>query len=76
VGSQISGDNAARVRARVIAEAANGPTTPEADVVLRERGVTVIPDILTNAGGVVASYFEWVRGLQYHFWRGRDRGAA
>jgi glutamate dehydrogenase (NAD(P)+) len=69
VGSQIRGDNAGRVKARVVAEAANGPTTPEADVILRERGVTVIPDILANAGGVVVSYFEWVQGLQYHFWR-------
>ena len=69
VGSQIRGDNAGRVRASIVAEAANGPTTPEADVILRERGVTVIPDILANAGGVVVSYFEWVQGLQYHFWR-------
>jgi glutamate dehydrogenase (NAD(P)+) len=57
------------VKARVVAEAANGPTTPEADVIMRERGVTVIPDVLANAGGVVVSYFEWVQGLQYHFWR-------
>jgi glutamate dehydrogenase (NAD(P)+) len=69
VGSQIRGDNAGRVKARVVAEAANGPTTPEADVIMRERGVTVIPDVLANAGGVVVSYFEWVQGLQYHFWR-------
>jgi glutamate dehydrogenase (NAD(P)+) len=69
VGAQIRGDNAGRVQASVIAEAANGPTAPEADVILQERGVTVIPDILANAGGVVVSYFEWVQGLQYHFWR-------
>ena len=69
VGSQIRGDNAGRIEARVIAEAANGPSTPEADVILRERGVTVIPDILANAGGVVVSYFEWLQGIQYHFWR-------
>jgi glutamate dehydrogenase/leucine dehydrogenase len=69
VGSQIRDDNVSRIRATVIAEAANGPTTPEADVILRERGVTVIPDILANAGGVVVSYFEWLQGLQYHFWR-------
>jgi glutamate dehydrogenase (NAD(P)+) len=69
VGSQIRGDNAGRIHATVIAEAANGPTTPEADVILRDRGVTVIPDILANAGGVVVSYFEWLQGLQYHFWR-------
>src|SRR5438046_2629295 len=69
VGGQIHQGNADRVNAAIIAEGANGPTTPEADVVLRERGVTVIPDILANAGGVVVSYFEWVQGLQYYFWR-------
>ena len=69
VGSQIHQGNADRIRATLVAEAANGPTTPEADQVLRERGVTVIPDILANAGGVVVSYFEWVQGLQYYFWR-------
>jgi glutamate dehydrogenase (NAD(P)+) len=69
VGSQIHERNAERVRAAVIAEGANGPTTPEADVILRERGVTVIPDILANAGGVVVSYFEWVQGLQFWFWK-------
>jgi glutamate dehydrogenase (NAD(P)+) len=69
VGSQIREDNASRIKATIIAEGANGPTTPEADALLRERGVTVIPDILANAGGVVVSYFEWVQGLQYYFWR-------
>jgi glutamate dehydrogenase (NAD(P)+) len=69
IGSQIRNDNADRLKARLIAEGANGPTTPEADAILRERGVTVIPDILANAGGVVVSYFEWVQGLQYYFWR-------
>ncbi len=69
IGSQIREDNAGRVKASIIAEGANGPTTPEADAILRERGVTVIPDILANAGGVVVSYFEWVQGLQYYFWR-------
>jgi glutamate dehydrogenase (NAD(P)+) len=69
VGGQIHEGNADRVKAAIIAEGANGPTTPEADVILRERGVTVIPDILCNAGGVVVSYFEWVQGLQYYFWR-------
>ena len=68
-GSQIREDNADRVRAAIVAEGANGPTTPEADAILRERGITVIPDILANAGGVVVSYFEWVQGLQYYFWR-------
>jgi glutamate dehydrogenase (NAD(P)+) len=69
VGGQIHQGNADRIRATIVAEGANGPTTPEADVILRERGVTVIPDILANAGGVVVSYFEWVQGLQYYFWR-------
>jgi glutamate dehydrogenase (NAD(P)+) len=69
VGSQIHAGNAERIKASIIAEGANGPTTPEADQVLRDRGVTVIPDILANAGGVVVSYFEWVQGLQYYFWK-------
>ncbi len=68
VGSQIHAGNAERVKASIVVEGANGPTTPEADVILRERGVTVIPDILANAGGVVVSYFEWVQGLQHYFW--------
>ncbi len=69
VGSQIREDNADRIKAQIVAEGANGPTTPEADQILRERGVTIIPDILANGGGVVVSYFEWVQGLQYYFWR-------
>jgi glutamate dehydrogenase (NAD(P)+) len=69
VGSVIRADNADRIKATIVAEGANAPTTPEADVILRDRGVTVIPDILANAGGVVVSYFEWVQGLQYYFWR-------
>jgi glutamate dehydrogenase (NAD(P)+) len=68
VGSQIHSGNAERVKASIVLEGANGPTTPEADVILRERGVIVIPDILANAGGVVVSYFEWVQGLQHYFW--------
>jgi len=69
VGSVIRASNADRIKAAIVAEGANGPSTPEADVILRDRGVTVIPDILCNAGGVVVSYFEWVQGLQYYFWR-------
>ena len=69
VGSQIHEGNADRVKAAMIVEGANGPTTSEADVMLHERGVQIIPDILANAGGVVVSYFEWVQDLQYHFWR-------
>src|SRR5688572_15895095 len=68
VGSQIHAGNAERVKASIVVEGANGPTTPEADITLRERGVTVVPDILANAGGVVVSYFEWVQGLQHYFW--------
>jgi glutamate dehydrogenase (NAD(P)+) len=61
-------DNARQVKAKLIAEAANGPTTPEADAVFRAKGTVVIPDILANAGGVTVSYFEWVQGLQGFFW--------
>jgi glutamate dehydrogenase (NAD(P)+) len=59
---------APHIKARTIVEAANGPTTPEADAILRENGVTILPDILANAGGVTVSYFEWVQGLQNFFW--------
>ncbi|MEO7932301.1 MAG: Glu/Leu/Phe/Val dehydrogenase [Chthoniobacterales bacterium] len=69
VSSVITGENAPRLRCRILAEAANGPTTPEADLVLAERPeIFVIPDILCNAGGVIVSYFEWVQGLQQFFW--------
>jgi glutamate dehydrogenase (NAD(P)+) len=61
-------ENAPRVRARVVVEGANGPTTPEADAVLAERDVLVVPDILANAGGVVVSYFEWVQANQAYWW--------
>jgi glutamate dehydrogenase (NAD(P)+) len=56
------------VRARVIVEGANGPTTPEADAILQDNGVLLAPDILANAGGVVVSYFEWIQGRQHYFW--------
>jgi len=59
---------APHVRARIIVEAANGPTTPKADEILRDNGVTILPDILANAGGVTVSYFEWVQGLDNYFW--------
>ena len=65
---QITKDNAARIQCRMLAEGANGPTTPEADAILRDRGIFVIPDILANAGGVIVSYFEWVQDLQNFFW--------
>jgi glutamate dehydrogenase (NAD(P)+) len=65
---QITEANAGKVQCRILAEGANGPTTPEADIILRERGIFVIPDILCNAGGVTVSYFEWVQDLQNYFW--------
>ena len=64
----ITGENAGRIKARVILEMANGPVTPEAEEVLAKAGVEVVPDILANAGGVVGSYFEWVQGLQRFYW--------
>jgi glutamate dehydrogenase (NAD(P)+) len=68
IGGVIDADVASRVLARLVLEAANGPLTPEADELLSDQGVTIVPDILTNAGGVTVSYFEWVQGLQGLFW--------
>jgi glutamate dehydrogenase (NAD(P)+) len=68
---QLTGENAHRVDAKLIAEGANGPTDVEADGILRDRGITILPDVLTNAGGVTVSYFEWVQDLGRLFW-GRD----
>jgi glutamate dehydrogenase (NAD(P)+) len=65
---QITEFNASRINCRILAEGANGPTTPQADVILREKDIFVIPDILANAGGVIVSYFEWVQDLQNFFW--------
>lgn len=65
---QVRRDNAADVKARLIVEAANGPVTPEADELLQQRGIVVLPDIVANAGGVVVSYFEWVQNLENQQW--------
>lgn len=69
---QITEQNASKIKAKLIAEGANGPTTDGADNILFDRGVTVIPDILANAGGVTVSYFEWVQGLQQLFWTEKE----
>jgi glutamate dehydrogenase (NAD(P)+) len=69
IENQIGEHNAPRITAKIVAEAANGPTSPEADRILFNKGVFLIPDILCNAGGVTVSYFEWVQDLQNLFWR-------
>ena len=68
IQGQITGENANNIRAKLIVEGANGPTTPDADQILNDKGIMVVPDILANAGGVVTSYFEWVQDLQNFFW--------
>ena len=65
----ITGENADQIKASIVCEGANGPVTLDADVILDDRGVLVLPDVLANAGGVVVSYFEWVQGLQEYFWK-------
>jgi glutamate dehydrogenase (NAD(P)+) len=65
---QVTGENAGRIRAKMVAEGANGPTSLEADAILADRGVVILPDVLTNAGGVTVSYFEWVQDLGRLFW--------
>ena len=65
----LTGENATEVKAAIVCEGANGPVTPEADEILEERGILVLPDVLANAGGVIVSYFEWVQGLHEYFWK-------
>ncbi|HSN05493.1 MAG TPA: Glu/Leu/Phe/Val dehydrogenase [Nitrospira sp.] len=72
LSEQITGKNAASLRCRILAEGANGPTTLEADRILEDKGVFIIPDILANSGGVIVSYFEWVQDLQRFFWSETD----
>ncbi|HET7057127.1 MAG TPA: glutamate dehydrogenase, partial [Nitrospiraceae bacterium] len=72
LSEQITGNNAARIRCRILAEGANGPTTLDADPILTDQGVFIIPDILANSGGVIVSYFEWVQDAQRFFWKATD----
>ena len=72
LGNQITGENAKKIQCRMLIEGANGPTTPEADEILFERGTFVIPDILANAGGVTVSYFEWVQNVQELMWTEKE----
>ena len=72
IQNQITAENADGIRCRLLVEGANGPTSLEADAILAERGIVVVPDILANAGGVTVSYFEWVQGLQQFFWTERE----
>jgi glutamate dehydrogenase/leucine dehydrogenase len=65
---QITATNAPRLRCRLVAEAANGPTMPAADEILADRGIPILPDVLTSGGGVTVSYFEWVQGHQKYIW--------
>ncbi len=72
IEGQITRYNANNIKAKIIVEGANGPTTPEADKVLHDKNVLLIPDILANSGGVIISYFEWVQDLQFYFWKESD----
>jgi len=72
LSEQITQANASKLRCRILAEGANGPTTLEADRILTDKGVFIIPDILANSGGVIVSYFEWVQDVQRFFWKAED----
>ena len=73
--NQITAENADRIKAKIVIEAANGPTSVEADEILNKKGVKVLPDILSNSGGVIVSYFEWVQNLQNFYWEEDDVNA-
>src|SRR5207237_3051615 len=73
--NQINHENAPRIKAKFIIEGANGPTSNEADKILNQRGIIVVPDILANAGGVTVSYFEWVQDIQAYFWSEKEINA-
>ena len=73
--SAITKANADKIKAKYIVEGANGPTSGEADRILNERGIVVVPDILANAGGVTVSYFEWVQDMQSYFWSEKEINA-
>ena len=75
VEQQLTEENAGRIDTRWVVEGANGPTTPEADAILAERGIEVIPDVLANAGGVTVSYFEWVQDQQKLAWQSAEVAA-
>lgn len=72
IENQITEANASKIRAKVIVEGANGPTTPAADMILQDKNILVVPDILANSGGVTVSYFEWVQNRQGFYWRERE----
>ena len=72
LSNQITAQNASKIKCKILAEGANGPTTLEANRILHDKGVFTIPDILANAGGVIVSYFEWVQGMQNFFWSEKD----
>ena len=76
LGEVITSENADDIKAPMVVEGANGPTTPAADEILLEKKATVLPDILANAGGVTVSYFEWVQDLQYFFWNEKQINQA
>jgi glutamate dehydrogenase (NAD(P)+) len=75
IAAQITGENASKIQAKLIVEGANGPCTPDADLILADKGTFVVPDIVANAGGVVVSYFEWVQDLQNFFWEENEVNA-